>query len=163
MSSLYLSRLSSTQRDDLLKRLHETQNGKCFICENQIDLHIHKDSIDIDHVVPIKMNGPDNPSNFAITHSSCNRSKQEVFDLNVAKILAKFELIKKEIAKENRGPNLEDILKINNGSKYSIIFQRDEMKISYSLPDVGNNSIIKQEIYKDEISGFSNFFCLFAS
>ena len=39
-----------------------------------------------------------------------------------------------------------------------LLFQCDEMKISYSLPDVGNNSIIKQEIYKDEISGFEYFF-----
>lgn len=157
MSSLYLSRLNSQQREDLLKKLLDTQNGKCFICENVVDLVLHKDSIDIDHVVPIKMNGPDNPSNFAITHSSCNRSKQ-ASDLNVAKILSRFEGIKKDVANENRGPNLEDILKISNGSKYSVRFKRNGDKISYSFSEIGNTSITEQEIYMDEISGFEYFF-----
>lgn len=157
MSSLYISRLSSQQREDLLKTLHETQNGKCFICENIIDLQLHKDSIDIDHVIPTKMNGPDNPSNFAITHSSCNRSKQ-ASDLNVARILSSFENIKKEAAKENKSPNLEHILKITNGSKHQIKFKRDGTTISYSLSEIGENDIIKQHIYTDEISGFEYFF-----
>jgi len=159
MPSLYLSRLNTHDRNELIKKLHNTQNGKCFICEKEIDLIIHKDVIDIDHVVPIKMNGPDNPSNFALTHSSCNRSKQ-ASDLNVARILARFETLKTTLSSENRGPNLNDILKLYNGSIYPVNFIRNGMTISYSFPEKGNNQIISQPIYKDEISGFEYFFAL---
>ncbi|MEO0075568.1 MAG: HNH endonuclease signature motif containing protein [candidate division WOR-3 bacterium] len=119
MPSLCLSRLSVPERQELIKKLYEIQNGKCFICEESIDLSLHKDTIDIDHIIPIKMNGPDNPSNFALTHSSCNRSKQDS-DLNVAKILVKFENIKQSIIEQGRGVNLGDILSLYNGAKYSI-------------------------------------------
>ncbi len=159
MPSLYLSRLNTAERAELLTKLHSIQNGKCFICEKDIDLKIHKDTIDIDHIVPIKMNGPDNASNFGLTHSSCNRSKQAA-DLNVARILARFESLKTKLATENRGPNLDDILRLNNGSRFPISFKINGNKISYSFSEIGDNSIITQDIYKDELSGFDYFFAL---
>jgi hypothetical protein len=93
------------------------------------------------------MNGPDNPSNFALTHSSCNRSKQ-ASDLNVARILARFETLKTTLSSENRGPNLNDILKLYNGSIYPVNFIRNGMTISYSFPEKGNNQIISQPFTK---------------
>jgi len=157
MGSLYLSRLTQSQKEILLNNLHETQNGNCFICDQKIDLVLHKNSIDIDHIVPITLNGKDDPSNFGLTHSSCNRSKQ-ASDLKIARLLFVFNKIKDEIASDNRGPNLNDILLKYGGSKYCITFVRQNNKMKYSLPDIGHNEIIELPIYQDQLSGFEYFF-----
>lgn len=160
MPSLYLSRLSMSERQELIKKLYEIQMGKCFICEEKIDLDLHKDNVDIDHIIPIKMNGPDNPSNFALTHSSCNRSKQDS-DLNVAKILVKFENIKQSIIDQGRGVNLGDILRWYNGAKYSLKLKVEENNIiKFSFPEIKNNKVFEVSLLHDKLSNFSYFFAL---
>jgi hypothetical protein len=157
MGSIYLAKLSASDRANLIQKLHNIQTGNCFICEELIDLNLHKDAIDIDHIIPLKMNGPDNPTNFGLTHSSCNRSKQ-ASDLNVARILCKFEKLKEEISIENRGPNLNDVLKMYSGAKHDLHINIENKKIKYSFPEIGNNNIEESTIYKDNISGFEYFF-----
>ena len=84
MHSPFLDSLSKEERYNLVKRLFEQQQGKCFICQKAIDLELHNESLDIDHIVPLASNGKDNETNFALAHKSCNCSKG-ASNLNVAK------------------------------------------------------------------------------
>lgn len=157
MGSLYLNRLTHEEREELKRKLLETQKDKCFICEELIDLNIHL--VQIDHVIPTTVGGKDDPSNFALTHSRCNESKQDT-DLRVARILARFSKIRDECLKENRGPNLTDILNKYGGSRYGLRLDYDENNgiIKYSLSQTGDNNIYEERVYTDELSKFNYFF-----
>ena len=136
----YLNALSADQRESLIKTLHAAQKGACFICEKPIDLQLHADLLDIDHVEPLKVGGKDDPSNFALTHQSCNRSKQ-ASDLRVARVLARFATIRDEVAIQNRGPNLSDVLRHYKGAKHELPLKRDGTNVCLSYPELGRNDI----------------------
>ena len=157
MSSLYLGRLSKDDRQELIAKLHANQLGDCFICEQTIDLVVHKDTIDIDHVVPTAGGGKDDPINFAVTHASCNRTKQAT-NLEVARILNRFERLKTKIAAENRSPNLGDVLHQAVGESYELGFKLTDKEMTYSMGEVGENELRKVPVYVDELSGFRFFF-----
>jgi hypothetical protein len=157
MGSLFLSGLSSEQRDELVRKLWSVQKGVCFICEKEIDLELHKKVIDIDHVQPLKPGGKDDASNLALTHSSCNRSKQ-ASDLRVARVLARFSTIREECSKENRAPNLNDIFQIYNGAKHDLSVRLDNGTVKYSFPEIKDNEVHSSKLYTDDLSGVTYFF-----
>lgn len=74
MHSQFLSSLSPEKYAALKKDLFSIQQGKCFICQQNIDLDIHE--TDVDHVVPLANKGKDDMSNFALTHAPCNRGEK---------------------------------------------------------------------------------------
>ena len=75
MASKYLSSLTAEKRAELHVRLLKRQGGVCFICEDPLDLELHSGKLDVDHIDPLAVDGLDAENNFALTHSSCNRSK----------------------------------------------------------------------------------------
>ena len=158
MGSLYLSNLSADQRKELERRLHEAQQGKCFICGKVVDLQLHDGSLHIDHVEPLRLGGKDDPANFALTHASCNESKQ-ASDLRVARVLAKFAEIREAAAQENRGPNLSDVLRHFGGAKYDLALRRSSDIVEMTCPEMGRNEIVTCPVYGDDLSGMDYFFC----
>ena len=134
MRSLYLNRLSREDRTALERRLLSTQQGHCFICGKQIDPHLHMGNIDIDHVEPIVSGGPDDPTNFAVTHDSCNRKKQ-ASDLRVARVLARFDTIWQSIESSDRAPNLGDVLREYGGSKFDLKVTIDNNRLKTGFID----------------------------
>lgn len=160
MASNYLSKLNSKEREELIKKLWDIQNGVCFITEEAIDLELHKDILDIDHVVPSKLGGKDDPSNFALTFASANRAKQ-ASDLKLARILHRFKKIQDRLQEaEDRSPNLDDIIKTKDGSKHTLKFRRENDTIVYSLAQAGKSDLIKAPIHKDKLSGIEYFFAV---
>lgn len=157
MSTLFIGRLTPAEQTALKNSLFETQNGKCFICEETIDMAVQRYELDIDHIIPTSLGGKDDPINFALTHASCNRSKQAA-NLEVARIMHRFSNIKEEVSPENRGPNLDDILIKYNGAKHSLTFTRANNHIKYSLNNLGKAVLIETPVYRDELSGFEYFF-----
>ena len=150
MGSKYLNSLSKSDYDALKEKLHSIQNHKCFICEEEISLELH--STDVDHIIPLANKGKDNEDNFALTHESCNRSKQDA-DLKIAKLLHKLKKIQNEsLANEKKAASLKQVLQHYNGSKYDFKFKVVGDKLEYSFSDIGDNTIYETEIHSDFLS-----------
>jgi hypothetical protein len=157
MASLYLSKLAPDGRHELITKLHQAQQSRCFICEQPIDLKLQGDYLDIDHVEPLTAGGKDGPDNFAVTHASCNRSKQ-ASDLRVARILARFDRIRKHCAEEGHAPNLADILMEYGGAKYELSFEASGSEVRLAFPESKNSEIMTVRLYKDPLSKLAYFF-----
>jgi hypothetical protein len=157
MGSLFLNGLSSDQRTALVERLHAVQKGACFICSDPIDLKVHAESIDVDHVEPLKLGGKDEQTNLALTHASCNRSKQ-ASDLRVARVLARFEKVRLACEKDNRGPNLSDVLLEYGGAKHTLGLSVTDQVATYSFAELGDNTLRTAPVYQDDLSKIRYFF-----
>ena len=82
-----LDSFSKEERRDLIQRLYHNQSEKCYVCNKEIDLAVHK--VDVDHIKALDRDGPDDESNWGLTHDGCNRSKG-TRDLQLQRILCEF-------------------------------------------------------------------------
>ncbi len=55
--SKYLTSLNPDRRAELEQRLLSRQSGRCFICDEPIDLVLHRGQLDIDHIDPLVSKG----------------------------------------------------------------------------------------------------------
>ncbi len=156
--SKYLAGLDAEQRMKLEQRLAACQSGRCFICDEPIDLLLHKGQLDIDHIDPLIENGLDGEANFALTHASCNRSKGAA-NLQIARRLAEFERLQTQAQEAGkRGANLGDVLGRHEGGKALLRLRRQPNHVEFSVPEVGDNSIRRFPVYHDPQSGMDSFF-----
>lgn len=156
--SRYLAALDAEQRTKLEHKLLARQTGRCFICDEPIDLMLHKGQLDIDHIDPLIEDGLDAENNFALTHASCNRSKGAA-NLEIARRLAEFERLQEQAREAGkRGANLGDVLARHNGAKALLRLRRDATYVEFSVPETGDNGIRKVPIYRDKLSGMDSFF-----
>jgi len=157
MSSFYLNSLSKAAREALIQQLWEQQGGKCFISEKPIDIGL--DDVDIDHIIPTRDNGKDDPSNFALTLASANRSKQ-ASDLRIARIMARFERIKETADSDDRGANLNDVLKACGGAQGELRIRLDSKLVTYVAAGKGGEEKVTVPLYEDTLSGMQYFFAM---
>ncbi|MDD4353189.1 MAG: HNH endonuclease [Candidatus Nanoarchaeia archaeon] len=156
MGSKYLSSLSSKDYKSLTETLLKIQNKTCFICGKEINLDIH--NTNIDHIIPLVNKGKDDTENFALTHESCNKSKQDS-NLNIARILYKLKNIQDEVQiKEKKGASLKNILVYYCGGKYNFKYIIKDNILSYSFPEIGINEIFNASLFKDPLSGEESCF-----
>ena len=158
--SLFLAKLTPQEREELIRRLWECQKGKCYISGKEIDLEIHKDALDIDHIIPLTNGGKDDESNMALAFSVANRSKQAA-DLNLARVCWVYKTLAEDLQKaENRNPNLSDVLKKFDGACCNLHYAIHGDRIRFSFTEIGSTDIIELPIYEDKKSDVKYFFAL---
>jgi len=85
--SAFLDGLSPQQREDLIRRLHDLQEGCCYISGEPIDLQVHE--VDLDHITARSRGGSDDESNIGLALAHHNRSKG-VRDLELQRRIYRF-------------------------------------------------------------------------
>lgn len=156
--SPFLASLDKSQRADLERRLLDLQGGKCFICDEPINLVLHQGQLDIDHIVPLAQQGADEENNFALTHGSCNKMKG-ASDLRVARRITEFDKLQEAARKEgDRGANLGHLLKKYGGAKWPLRLQKKDDWVEYSFSEAGDPRVLKAPIFKDPLSGMESCF-----
>ena len=159
--SKYLAALTDEQRQQLEQRLHDRQTKRCFICDETIDLVLHKGQLDIDHIDPLAEDGLDAENNFALTHASCNRSKG-ASNLKVARRIAEFERLQEEARQAGkRGANLGDVLHRYGGAKARLRLRCQDGHAEFSLSEAGQNQRRRVPLLRDKLSGMQSFFAPF--
>ena len=159
--SKYLGALTVEDRATLEQRLASRQSGRCFICDDPLDLMLQKGQLDVDHIDPLAEDGLDAENNFALTHQSCNRSKGAV-NLHVARRIKEFERLQEQAQKEGkRGANLGDVLARHGGATAPLRILVDGQSATFSLPAAGDNAIQAVLIHLDKLSGMNSFFATF--
>ena len=159
--SKYLGALTAEDRAKLEQQLASRQSGRCFICDDPLDLVLQKGQLDVDHIDPLAEDGLDAENNFALTHQSCNRSKGAA-NLHVARRIKEFERLQGQAQKEGkRGANLGDVLARYGGATAPLRILIDGQSAKFSLPEAGDNAIQAVSIHRDKLSGMNSFFAAF--
>lgn len=139
MHSPTLDKMSKEDRKALETRLFERQEGVCFICQKKIEMALHE--LDVDHIIPLSNGGKDEEVNFALTHATCNRSKNDS-NLEIARSIFRIKNIQADVsAKEHRDANLDDLLKTVGGAQYDFQYTIEGNQIKYTFDKIGDSTV----------------------
>ena len=58
-NSRYINGLTPGELIAFRKKLHGIQSGKCYICREPLDLQLHEESLEFDHIEPLAVGGKD--------------------------------------------------------------------------------------------------------
>ncbi len=151
MHSPTLDKMSKEERLSLEQRLFDRQEGFCFICQKKIELGLNE--LAVDHIKPLSNGGKDEEINFALTHSSCNCSKNDS-NLEIARSIYRVKNVQTEISqREHRDANLDDILKTVDGAKLDFQYTDTGNSIKYTFDRINDSTIYESPIFTDTLSG----------
>ena len=155
MSTLFHS-YSEEKKKEVRKRLYAFQNGKCFLCEDPLDLN-KLDNIHLDHKRSLVEKGPDDESNWGLLCKTCNLKKSDK-PLQLAKNILQFERDKKRYGEEFTLGKVFEIMG-NSAAKVLFITYLNDNKVELRFSDEEGTQIVQQlGVYKDASSGFSSIF-----
>lgn len=126
-----LDSLTKEERKELVARLHNAQKEKCYVCGKDMNLAVHK--VDVDHIIALALDGPDDESNWGLTHDSCNRSKG-ARDLQLQRILYEFREHVKKHTYNGKSLTLNEALQelVSERQEVGYRVQNNQIKISWT-------------------------------
>ena len=160
MASRYLKRLGHVRRGQFERELLDEQEGTCFICRYPFVLPAELENMEVEHILPMPQGGRDRPPNFALIHTSCDKSTRPT-DLRILRGMRYFERIQGRSNEAlDREPNLDDILQEFGGARFRLTLEVKERKAQYSFEHIGDPTPRESPIYTDSLSGMDYFFAL---
>jgi hypothetical protein len=123
--------MSEVEKKNLTQRLWELQGKICFLCEKEINLQANE--VEVDHIIPLADNGPDEEANWALMHAECN-NKKRAQNLQLAKAKMRFDKIKEQYG---GAVTTTQILEEFKGSKEEVFakIENNEIKLRFSNED----------------------------
>jgi hypothetical protein len=154
-----LDDLTKEERQELILRLHKRQNGKCFICDHEINLKL--DPVDIDHIVSISppFNGIDDEQNWGLVHRKENESKSNR-SLQLMRYIYSYRALRDKFVNEKGDFTVGDALETLVPEKQDIFLDSEPNFVTISY--VGDDGLSKKEKFRiDEEEGIVSFVGMF--
>ena len=136
--------LTKEERLNLINRLYQRQDKKCYICNHEINLQL--DQVDVDHIVPISppFNGIDDENNWGIVHKKENESKSNK-SLQLMRYIYSYRELRDKFVLEKGDFTVGDALE-------SLISERQDIFVSLgsdlvSISYVGDDGLSKKEFF----------------
>ena len=150
-------KLSKDEKKETIDRLLLRQAGKSYISDKAIELAINK--VEVDHIVALDRNGPDNESNWGIVIDTENSSKG-TRDLQLMRYLYTFRRHSEKYLKEKRDFNLGDALneffpnRVNVSAKYN----DERTQVTINFIESKENRVIEFPMLVDSIDKVTKSF-----